>query len=119
MKTIKTLLREVSDFIFEQQIMVSEKMQIFITFFFTEENGVFATKSLLYSWYYAEECSEVAHLRGLGPEKHSFDDMQQRWRAVGDTVSDLIDPRIEPRTSCCDSGVLNHYVKWPRNRKTE
>ena len=29
----------------------------------------------------------------------SFEEMSQRWRAVGSTVSDLTGPRFEPQTS--------------------
>ena len=45
-----------------------------------------------------------AHLRGLlAPGKRSSEETSQRWRVVGDTVSDLIDPGIEPQTSRTDS----------------
>ena len=37
------------------------------------------------------------HLRGLAPGQHSSEETSQRWRAVGDTVSDLIGPGIKPR----------------------
>ena len=56
----------------------------------------------LYSLYYAESCNEFA-----GPISASlrpgntdpFEKMLQRWRAVGNTVSDLTGPRFEPQTS--------------------
>ena len=32
------------------------------------------------------------HLRGLEPEQHRSEETSQRWRAVGDAVSDLTDP---------------------------
>ena len=56
----------------------------------------------LYSLYYAEACKAFA-----GPICASlrlgntalFEKMSQRWRAVGNIVSDLIDPRVEPQTS--------------------
>ena len=32
------------------------------------------------------------HLRGLAPGQHSSEDTSQRWRAVGDTVSDSTAP---------------------------
>ena len=44
-------------------------------------------------------------LRSLAPGQHSFEEMSKRWRAVGDTVSDLTDPGIEPQTSHTDSNV--------------
>ena len=42
-------------------------------------------------------CGEV-HLLALGPGQHSSEEMSQRWRAVGDTVSDLTCPGIEAQT---------------------
>ena len=54
-------------------------------------------KSSLYSRYYAEACnSDGAHLRDLVSGRHSFEETSQRWRAVGDAVSDLTAPGIEP-----------------------
>ena len=41
--------------------------------------------------------SAGAHLRDLTPGQHSFEETLQRWRAVGDIVSDLIGPRSEPK----------------------
>ena len=57
---------------------------------------------LLYSLYYAEECKNFAgaisaSLRSSNTT--SFKEMLQRWRAVGNTVSDLTGPRFEPQTS--------------------
>ena len=57
----------------------------------------------LYSLYHAEACNEFA-----GPISASlrtgntapFEEMSQRWRAIGNTVSDLTGPRFELRTSC-------------------
>ena len=43
--------------------------------------------------------SVVAHLRVVAPGQHSFKETSQRWRAVGDIVSDFTDPGIEPRPS--------------------
>ena len=40
-----------------------------------------------------------AHLRGLAPGLHNLEATSQRWRAVGDTVSDLIGLGKKPRTS--------------------
>ena len=56
----------------------------------------------LYSLNYAEACNELA-----GPISASLcpgntgpaEKMLQRWRAVGNTVSDLTGPRFEPQTS--------------------
>ena len=50
------------------------------------------------------------HLRSLAPGQHSFEETSQRWRAVGDTVSNLIDPGIEPTTSRADSDVFHHFA---------
>ena len=49
--------------------------------------------------------SREAHLRGLGPRQHSFEETSQRWQAVEDTVPDLTCPRVEPQTSRTDSDV--------------
>ena len=38
-----------------------------------------------------------AHLRDLVPERHSSEETFQRWRNVGDTLSDLTGPAIEPQ----------------------
>ena len=43
-----------------------------------------------------------AHLRGLSPGQHSFEETLQRWRAVGDIVSDLTRRGIEPYTTRTD-----------------
>ena len=37
------------------------------------------------------------HIRGLVPGQHSSDETSQRWRAVGDTASDLSCLGDEPR----------------------
>ena len=50
------------------------------------------------------------HLRSLAPGQPSFEKTSQRWRAVDDTVSDLIDPGIEPKTSRADSDVFYHFA---------
>ena len=41
------------------------------------------------------------HLRVIAPEGNtaSFEEMLQRWRAVGNTVSDVTGPRFAPQTS--------------------
>ena len=56
----------------------------------------------LYSLYYAEACNELAGpiSASLRPGNTApFEEMSQRWRAVGNTVFDLTDPRFEPQTS--------------------
>ena len=55
----------------------------------------------LSSLYYAESCNEFA-----GPisallrpgNTVPFEEMSQQWQAIGNTVSDLTDPRFEPQT---------------------
>ena len=56
----------------------------------------------LYSLQYAEACNELAgpisaslHPGNTAP----FEEISQRWRAVGNTESDLTGPRFEPQTS--------------------
>ena len=43
----------------------------------------------------------LTRLRIIAPEGNTapFEEMSQRWRAVGNTVSDLIGPRFESQTS--------------------
>ena len=56
----------------------------------------------LYSLYYAEACNELAGpiSASLRPGNTApFEEMLQRWRAVGNTVSDLTGLRFEPQTS--------------------
>ena len=43
------------------------------------------------------------HLRSLAPGQLSSEETLQRWQAIGDTVSDLSEPGIEPQTSRTDS----------------
>ena len=42
-----------------------------------------------------------ANLCEIAPASNTalFEKLSQRWRAVGNTVSDLIDPKFEPQTS--------------------
>ena len=64
-------------------------------------------KSLLYSKYYVEACnSGVIHLRGLAPGQRSSKETSLKRRAVGDTVFDLTDPRVQLQTSRTNSNVL-------------
>ena len=48
------------------------------------------------------------HLRGLGLGQHSSEETSQRWLAVGNSVSDLTGPKIEPQTFRTDSKVFNN-----------
>ena len=63
----------------------------------------FKSNLSLYSLYYAEAGNEFAgpisaSLRP-GTQLRTFEEMLRRWRAVGNAVSDLTDPRFEPQTS--------------------
>ena len=42
----------------------------------------------------------------LAPGPHSSEETLQRWRAVGDIVSDLTGPGIEPQNLLSDGNVL-------------
>ena len=52
-------------------------------------------------------------IRGLAPERHSFEETSQWWRAVGDTESDLSCPGFEPRVSLllCSPDRLNNWLE--------
>ena len=57
---------------------------------------------LLYSLYYAEACNKFAGpiSASLRPGNTApFGEMLQRWRDVGNTVSDLTGPRFEAQAS--------------------
>ena len=57
----------------------------------------------LYLLYYTKTCNEFAgtNSASLRPGKTApFEEMSQRWRAVANTVADLIASRFEPHTSC-------------------
>ena len=63
----------------------------------------FKSNFSIYAQYYAEACNEFVGpiSASLRPgNTTSFEEMSQRWRAVGNTVSDLTGPRFEPQTSC-------------------
>ena len=49
-----------------------------------------------------------AHLRGLALGRQCSEEISQRWRAVGDTVSDLTGPGIESQTFHINSDVRNN-----------
>ena len=48
----------------------------------------------------------MSHLRDSAPGQHSTEKMSLRWRAVGNPVSDLAGPGIEPQTS------RTHYPQY-------
>ena len=50
------------------------------------------------------------HLRDLALGQHNSEETTQQWRDVGDTVSDLTSPGIEPTTIRTDRDVFNHNV---------
>ena len=64
----------------------------------------------LYSLYYAEVCNEFARSvsASLRPGNTTPFEMSRRWRAVGNTVSDLTGPRFEPQTSCSRDERVTH-----------
>ena len=66
------------------------------------------------SLYYGEACYEVRDLSlPLSAwATHSSKETLQRWRAVGDTASDLTAPGIEPNTFRADSHVFNQFTNY-------
>ena len=67
----------------------------------------FQIESSSHSRYNVDAYNERwAHLRGLEPGQHSFEERSQRWRAVGDAVPDLTCPELNPDQP--DSCVLNN-----------
>ena len=50
--------------------------------------------------------SSGAHLRDLAPGQHIYEETSQRWRIIGNTVSDLTDLVIEPQIYRTDSNVM-------------
>ena len=68
----------------------------------TSHNHIKMDEKRIYSLHYAEACNELAGpiSASLRPGNTApFEEMSQRWRAVGNTVSDLTGPRFEPQTS--------------------
>ena len=51
-----------------------------------------------------------AHLHGLAAGQHSSEETSQRWRVVGDAVSNLTGPEIETQTCHTDSDVPDNEV---------
>ena len=68
-------------------------------------------KPSLYSQYYAKACNEwrCASPR-RSPGQHSFKETLQLRRAIGDAVSDLTGPEIEPRLLELIAKFLNRYL---------
>ena len=68
------------------------------------------------SLYYAESCNKLARPISaplLPGNAASFKEMFQRWRAVGNTVSNLTGPRFEPHTSRFrDERVTTRTTGW-------
>ena len=63
---------------------------------------MFKSNLSLYSLKYAEACNELAALISAslrGDNTAPFEEMSQRWRAVGNTVSDLTGRKFEFQTS--------------------
>ena len=56
------------------------------------ENQIFLTSGITPKR--AKRSGEV-HRRSLAPGRHSSEETSQRWRVVGDTVSDLTEPGFE------------------------
>ena len=54
-----------------------------------------------------------ARLRGLTPGQHNSEETSQRLRAVGDTLSDLTGPGIEPQFFRVDIDVINNRTNPP------
>ena len=52
-----------------------------------------------------------AHLRGLAPGQHSYEETSQRWRVVGDIVSDLTGLGIA-RTAALKGRSLERYSSF-------
>ena len=74
----------------------NERAKAVVSIYFVKSN------LSLYSLYYAEACNGFAGLFSaslrLG-NTATFKEMSQRWRAVGNIVSDLNGPRFEYQTS--------------------
>ena len=67
----------------------------------------------LYLLYYAEACNVFSGFisGSLHPDNAaSVEKMLQRWRAAGNTVSDLTGPRFEPQTSRSTDECI---TAWP------
>ena len=74
------------------------------------------SNALLYSLYYTDACNEFAGpiSTSLRPgNTASFEEMSRRWKAVGNTVSNLTSPRIEPHTYRSRD---ERVIAWPTGR---
>ena len=70
--------------------------------------------SVVYLPQHAEPCNgRWVHLHGLAPGQHRFEETSQRLQTVGNIVSELTGPRIEPKTSRADSDAFNYSVNRP------
>ena len=60
---------------------------------------VIKSNLLLYSMHYAEACNKFVRpiFASLLPGSTFFEEMSQRWPAVGNSVSNLTGPRFEQR----------------------
>ena len=64
--------------------------------------GIFKSNFSLYLLYYAEACNEFVGFISASMRSGNialFEEMPQRWRAVGNTVSDFTAPSFGPQTS--------------------
>ena len=61
------------------------------------------------------ETSGGIHLRVLALGRHSSKEMSQEWLAVGDSLSDLTGPGIEPQIFSTDSDTLYNRPYRPMN----
>ena len=64
------------------------------------------TASMMKIWFDLHETRTV-HLGSLAPGQHSSEETSQQRRVVGDSISDLTGPVIEPQTSRTDNHVLS------------
>ena len=73
-----------------------------MSFFYALANQMKPKSNLsLYSLHYAEACNELAGTISASLRSGNttaFEEMSQRWRAVGNTELDLIGSRFEPQT---------------------
>ena len=74
-------------------------------------------KSSLYSLYCAETFNEftgpITSLRVAG-NIALYEKISQRWRAVGNSLSNLTGPRFEPQTYLLQRRMRYYSINWPR-----
>ena len=71
---------------------------------------------VIMSWFYAKFkriTSDRVYLCCSVPRQPRYKEIPQKWRAAGDSVSNLTGSRIEPHASRFDSDGVNHYAYWP------